>query len=251
MMKNRFFLGSSSLVTLLLLFGGCQSNISDTIEIDGKSIGDKVPESLYGVFFEEISHSGDGGIYAEMIQNRGFEDGTLPSGTVLKDGYACASHSHCYSNDSINQFKVKWNKDKFMNAWEVVSENNEDEYYSISTDYPLHTSTPHSLYLNLKQSKSPLSVINHGYWGISVEENKKYLLKFWMKSSASAPDVVNVSIKDKSGVSVCSAKVNLINNNKWNCYQLDMIAEKTEKNCVLSIDLTNKGDVYLDYVKII
>ena len=29
---------------------------------------------LYGIFFEEINRAGDGGIYAEMIQNRSFED---------------------------------------------------------------------------------------------------------------------------------------------------------------------------------
>ena len=29
---------------------------------------------LYGIFFEEINRAGEGGIYAEMIQNRSFED---------------------------------------------------------------------------------------------------------------------------------------------------------------------------------
>ena len=40
--------------------------------------GTPIPSNLYGIFFEEISHAGDGGLYAELIQNRGFEDARLP-----------------------------------------------------------------------------------------------------------------------------------------------------------------------------
>ena len=72
------------LLAILSLGCGCQNSSLDIIEIDGNSIGDKIPPSLYGVFFEEITHAGDGGLYAEMVQNRGFEDGTLPSGAILK-----------------------------------------------------------------------------------------------------------------------------------------------------------------------
>jgi alpha-L-arabinofuranosidase len=36
--------------------------------------GHAVPRTLWGVFFEEINRAGDGGLYAEMVQNRSFED---------------------------------------------------------------------------------------------------------------------------------------------------------------------------------
>ena len=50
------------------------------IEIDLGKRGAEIPASLYGVFFEEITGSGDGGLYAEMIRNRGFEGGGAPVG---------------------------------------------------------------------------------------------------------------------------------------------------------------------------
>ena len=28
---------------------------------------------LYGIFFEDLNHAADGGLYAELIQNRAFE----------------------------------------------------------------------------------------------------------------------------------------------------------------------------------
>lgn len=50
----------------------------DTAQLTISSEKPRVPvsKSLYGVFFEEINHAGDGGLLAEMLRNRGFESGT-------------------------------------------------------------------------------------------------------------------------------------------------------------------------------
>ena len=45
-----------------------------------------VSHDLYGLFFEDISRAGDGGLYPEMLRNRSFEDSLLPEGCVTKDG---------------------------------------------------------------------------------------------------------------------------------------------------------------------
>lgn len=37
-----------------------------------------VNQELYGLTLEEINHGIDGGLYAELIQNRSFEDGMPP-----------------------------------------------------------------------------------------------------------------------------------------------------------------------------
>lgn len=48
------------------------------INIDTTKPGIKVSPSLYGIFFEEINHSGEGGLYAEMVLNRDFEITSIP-----------------------------------------------------------------------------------------------------------------------------------------------------------------------------
>ena len=44
------------------------------VDIDAAHMGATVSPRLYGIFFEEINHAGDGGLYAELVQNRSFED---------------------------------------------------------------------------------------------------------------------------------------------------------------------------------
>ena len=64
---------------LVLLFSGCQPEMpvtsSITIDLEGFSV--PVNQKLYGVTIEEINHAIDGGLYAEMIQNRSFEEEAL------------------------------------------------------------------------------------------------------------------------------------------------------------------------------
>ena len=49
-----------------------------TIAIDAARVGPSVNPRMYGIFLEEIGHGVDGGLYAELIRNRGFEDGRPP-----------------------------------------------------------------------------------------------------------------------------------------------------------------------------
>ena len=64
----------------IALTAGCLGAMAQTepIRIDLGQKGAVVSPNLYGIFFEEISHAGDGGLYAELVQNRGFEEHVLP-----------------------------------------------------------------------------------------------------------------------------------------------------------------------------
>lgn len=57
-----------------------------TIDIDAGLRGPEISKRHYGIFFEEINHAGDGGLYAELIRNRSFEDNaTLPDGWTASE----------------------------------------------------------------------------------------------------------------------------------------------------------------------
>ena len=46
------------------------SQITEEVVVNLRQKGTDISSSMYGVFFEEINHAGDGGLYAELVQNR-------------------------------------------------------------------------------------------------------------------------------------------------------------------------------------
>ncbi len=44
-----------------------------TIDIDASDRSKKISDTMWGLFFEDINSAADGGLYAEMVQNRSFE----------------------------------------------------------------------------------------------------------------------------------------------------------------------------------
>ncbi len=61
-----------ALSTLLLSALGASAQV--TIDVDAAQKGKAVSPMLYGIFYEDINHAADGGLYAELIRNRSFED---------------------------------------------------------------------------------------------------------------------------------------------------------------------------------
>src|SRR5438045_7995169 len=43
------------------------------IEVNVKDVGPAVNPAMWGAFFEDINFGADGGLYAELVKNRGFE----------------------------------------------------------------------------------------------------------------------------------------------------------------------------------
>src|SRR5438105_12941217 len=91
-MNNRFSI--LSLLTLSVLTAACVTNFAAaaklTVHMDKP--GAVVRPTLYGAFFEDINRAGDGGLYAEMVQNRSFEDNeSLIAWTPLTNANAVAT----------------------------------------------------------------------------------------------------------------------------------------------------------------
>lgn len=58
------------LLSMIVLRASAQVNI----DVDLQQPGHPVSPMLYGIFFEDINHAADGGLYAELIRNRSFEE---------------------------------------------------------------------------------------------------------------------------------------------------------------------------------
>lgn len=98
---------------------------------------------LIGVFFEDINYGADGGLYAELVQNRDFE----------------------YSPNDIGR-EENWTA---TNSW---STDGEGLSFDIDTVAPLHAHNPHYAVLDIKEKGHGL--VNDGFDGIPVKAGEKY-----------------------------------------------------------------------------
>ena len=131
------------------------NDITARITVNGNDRKAISPE-LMGIFFEDISYAADGGLYAELIQNRDFE----------------------YTADDHKGWDAK-------TAWTLKGEGT---VWSIETAEPLHVNNAH--YALLKTTKAGARLVNEGWDGIPVQAKAKYLLSLFVKGKGS----VRVSI---------------------------------------------------------
>ena len=66
-------------VSLLTALGQPLSAAPAVLAVDVGKPGHPVPATLWGIFFEDINLSADGGLYAELVRNRNFEDSDQPA----------------------------------------------------------------------------------------------------------------------------------------------------------------------------
>ncbi|MBD0369160.1 MAG: alpha-N-arabinofuranosidase, partial [Flavisolibacter sp.] len=130
------------------------------LTLDLTKPGANVSPMLYGLMTEEINHSYDGGLYAELIRNRIFKDNpTTPEGwSVVRQ-------------DSNSKAAIK-----LMAA----TENNipfDERRHAING--ALQT----CLRLTVEKAEGRVGIANEGYWGIPVKPATTYKASFYMKGT--------------------------------------------------------------------
>ncbi len=238
------------LAVCLFFLLSCTTNKKDAILIDVAREGAEISPSLYGIFFEEITHSGDGGLYAEMIRNRGFEDGTPPSGTQVINNSAVAAAKPCYSNDSINHFKIPWDDSLYMDGWTVENEDGSTPEYAIVSNEPLHPATPHALSIAAGKSKGLVRLMNSGYWGIALKKGEDYTMTIHLKYPKGYQGAFQIELVDTKGTSVWTAGVMAEDHGKWQKYTTFFTSYVTANDLKLVLTFDNQEPVLVDYVSL-
>jgi alpha-N-arabinofuranosidase len=143
------------------------------VDVD-QSIG-KVSPVHCGLMTEEINHSYDGGLYAELVQNRAFLDNA--------------------------ETPVHWSLVKGSGAVATIA---------LDHAAPLNDILTNSLRLDAATASesAPAGIANDGYWGIPVKPHTKYRASFYARASADFKGPVTVAIEAYDGASTCAeAKV--------------------------------------------
>ncbi len=150
----------------LLCFAGSAHAANPVLKIDPCRVTAQVSPTLYGLMTEEINHSYDGGLYAELIRNRIFKDD--PAGPA---------------------------------GWALVQENGGSGTMGLDKTQPVNDALTVCLKLTVAAGSGRTGIANGGYWGIAVRPKTAYRLSFYARAEGSAGPLA-ISLESNDGAKV-------------------------------------------------
>ena len=224
-----------------------------TISIDVSKKEAPVASTLHGIFFEEISHAGEGGLYAELIQNRGFEEANIPPGMTLTDGFIVPPRTPHFSmpNNGVSDWKMEWPIKSDYPAWSYKANGSAALQVSRTTINPLNDATPHSLQVTISKAdnNNTATVINEGFWGINVVAGDSYQLNFYVRSN-DYKSSITATLQGEDGSSLATYTFSAKGNNNWKKYSATLKAIKSDKKAKFVFAFNQPGTVWLDFVSL-
>lgn len=174
---------------------------------------------LYGLFFEDLNHAADGGLYAEMIQNRSFEYTHLDN-----DDYHPLYGWQDGNGDPLTEVKLQ---------------------LRVLSDDPLHLHNRHYLKVNSREART---IANDGYnQGLFFEAGESYDFSCFAK-----PDLLQQRIQ--VGISYEGEVPKLtelaIDGRDWQEYHLQLTAEQTTKTGKLVVVFPELTDLAIDMISL-
>lgn len=169
---------------------------------------------LYGIFYEDINHAADGGIYAELIRNRSFED----------DEHKAVEWSPYLSvNGNVKMSIVK---DNLLNKAQKQA---------------LRVTTT-----NIGDTDAGVS--NNGFWGINAVKGREYKVSIWMKVNKSRG--LYAILKGKTGTRFyAQSRLNYDSSKKgWQKVTCTLKCNANDHDAIFVISSTGNSDFFLDVV---
>jgi len=180
--------------------------------VDADKSGHAVSPTLHGVFFEDINYGADGGLYAELVQNRSFEhkESLYAWGTVSRDG---------------------------------------DGSVSVETTDPLNANNPHYLRLTVRTPGKGFGMANYGYGGIAVKQGENYLFSVRARAAGTYDGALRAVIEDETGRPLGECKIEGLSG-RWQKFEGTLRSSGTALHARLVVLATVPGQVDLDVVSL-
>jgi alpha-N-arabinofuranosidase len=190
------------------------------LHIKADEITAQVSPFFSGMMTEEINHSYDGGLYAELIQNRVFKDDVADPvhWSLMQDGGATAS----MALDNTNALNENLNPTLRLDVGPVPS-------------------------------GARAGIANEGYWGIPVKPKTVYRASFYAKAAPGFDGSIRVGIESTNGAVVFASAMVKHLSGDWRKYSVTLktsreITPTADARFVLTIN--SPGTVWFDLVSL-
>lgn len=218
-MKIKHLLAAS-----LMAMSPAAINAQVVINIDAAQRGPMVSPTHYGIFYEDINHAADGGLYAELIRNRSFEDDTMP-----KDP------RHHESQD---------NQQSQISNWFSV----DGAQIALVKDGLLNNVQHNALNVIIPHAGS--GVRNEGFWGMNAVKDRPYKLSFWAKSEKNYKGTLTARLQSASGQSLGEAKIKVDFSKEWKKYTATIVATGNDPKAEFTLTADKPGEFQLDVLSL-
>ena len=180
-----------------------------TVSVDRPGAG--INPAMWGVFFEDINFGADGGLYAELVKNRGFE---FP--------------------------------DPLM-GWIQISPSKAKGELTVRTEDPFAAGNPHYVRLQ-SEGTAPFGISNEGFRGMGVRQEETYNFSAQVRGVSGTPKLT-VALYGGDGTLLDSVSLGSFAP-AWSRRTAALHPKDTDPKARLAVLVEGKGTVDLDFVSL-
>jgi alpha-N-arabinofuranosidase len=200
------------------------------LQIDLTQGGKAISPDLIGIFFEDLNYAADGGLYAELVQNRSFE-------------YNAAE-------------QTTWGP---LTGWEFVQRGGAEGELWVDSSSPIHPNNPHSALIHIRTAGEGAGLSNAGFDGIPVKAGESYDFSVFVRmlnvgsgtdSKPTGKLPLSVRLETKEGAVLGEASVEASSPAEWKQLTATLTSSQTVLDARLVILAKAPGLIALDEISL-
>lgn len=194
---------------LLSLTGGISSAQTITLKVNKPQA--PVQPTMWGIFFEDINFSADGGIYAELVKNRSFE----------------------FSDPLMG-----WKETRKADAGSVLIVNRGNE----------RAANPRYAHVTVQAGDSTYGLFNEGFRGMGFKKDLRYDFSFWAGNTTGSP-LIKLVLLDEKGALLGEVAIPSTGK-EWKKYTASVTASRTVAKGGLELQFSGNGSLDIDMISL-
>jgi alpha-L-arabinofuranosidase len=182
-----------------------------TIDVRVGQTGARINPAMWGIFFEDINFGADGGLYAQLIKNGGFE---FP--------------------------------DPLM-GWNKLCPPGKDNAFEIASDRAFSDANPHYLRIHSTEA-GPLGVTNEGFRGIGVHKGEPYDFSAQLQLVDGTPSL-EIQLTGGDGKVLAATRIADFSR-EWKRATTTLVPTATDAHARLALLVSGPGTLELDGISL-
>ena len=185
------------------------------LTVDARKEIAEIQPTMYGIFFEDINFAADGGLYPELVKNRGFEFQLGLMGWNEPN-----SDRHSFNENSGKAQLIKYSDSTNNHNYALITVNDAAGY----------------------------ELINEGFRGMGVKKGDQYRISF---DAANKGEISGIKFQflDEDETVVGETVVSL-ESTDWKSYEGEIVPTTTVEKARLRITFQGTGDVWMDMISV-